>query len=449
MYTKSNQRLNRNTVVAAAVAMVAFSAQRDVQADEAKVNRSPPANVQSAEISAAGVCHDAAGLPIKDAVVRLFVTNSGDHTQRELQQTHTDKDGKFRLAQPVTDDMNRPRARLVAVAQMRGMTTDERSLKSRAGELQKLEFKLRPAGMLQGRLTDSTGRPVAGAFVRVGHDLAEPVVGIRAARTDENGHYEISDFPIWDAATAKPQIDPDGRTSKVSMCIAHVRHPDFAPAALGFTKVPSTVNLVLHKPAHLEGHVVLDENGEPAVNAKVSLRNDAPAQGRGQSDALGHYAIADLQPGRYMLSARVAGRPAFIRGDVDLREGKNTLDLRLPKGGVIHGQITDVTTHSPVVLPAGETIQASIGLSSGGRKILFASANVEPDGTFTLQAPAGRMRLGFYVPGNWRFLNSDKFLDSGVMVVAGQSTEVALRIKPWKPEDEPRIPLRGRESHPD
>lgn len=396
----------------------------------------------SNELTIFGTCADEHKQAISGATVRLFLVNRAEHVQRELERTQTDSKGGFRLLQKLKLADRKPRALLVVVAQKAGMATIEQVVKLADSKEQKLELTLWPAGALRGRVGDAQGRAVAGALVSAAPDYIQGVSGIRCAHSDASGHYEIADLRAVDCAKAKPQISPDGTACKVGGYGAAVTHADFAPRVFMYTKVPGTFNLVLSKPARLEGRIVLDESGTPAVGARISMRNADHGQGRAITDDQGRYVISNVCSGIYMLSAKVQGRPLLVRGDIQVREGTNKLDLRVGAGGTIHGRIIDVVTGKPPVFQKGETVQPSINIQTARRNVSIycGRGELQPDGTFSIQSPVGRVGLGFYVSGDWRLLNTDKFLEEGIIVKPGRTTEVEVRVRLHRPEDDkPRL----------
>ena len=109
-----------------------------------------------------------------------------------LARTRTDADGRFALEVPAS-------AELHLSVRARGWLGAERWLEVAGEEARELEeLLLRPARVLAGRLTDSAGRPLAGARV-LGrgygqiddeHNLARAGAGL--AECDEGGNFELS-----------------------------------------------------------------------------------------------------------------------------------------------------------------------------------------------------------------------------------------------------------------
>ena len=116
---------------------------------------------------------------------------------------------------------------------------------------------------MQGRITTVDGTPIAGAIVSAGL-LMDPIPGICAAVTDAEGRYKIADLNRFDLANQEPQPAGNGVFAMVGALNAQVRHPDYSRQPFDCTKIPSTVDVTLHRAAIVEGQVVLSDSEIPA-----------------------------------------------------------------------------------------------------------------------------------------------------------------------------------------
>ena len=212
-----------------------------------------------------------------------------------------------------------------------------------------------------------------------------------------------------------------------------VQHPDHARQPFQYTKVPSVVDVTIDRVAVVEGKTVLDENGQPAVGARLEFSNDLVAMDywtRTQTDDRGRYKLATLPPGKYRMSVKLNGRPNLFRRDVPLHAGKNAIDLRMEKGGTIQGRVLDVTTGKPPQLEKGQRMDIGTCERDGFSFAGMNYAHVQPDGTFTMLVPAGRSYLGMYLARSFRGLNTDELLENGVEVAEGQILALEIRVEP-------------------
>lgn len=90
----------------------------------------------------------------------------------------------------------------------------------------------------------------------------------------------------------------------------------------------------------IEGTVLNATNSEPVKKAHVSVRLMGPANAAlgATTDAAGHYAISNLDPGRYMLSVSHAG---FVNQNYGAKSGRPGKPLVLEAGG----KLTEIDFH--------------------------------------------------------------------------------------------------------
>jgi len=391
--------------------------------------------------------------PIVNARIRFFLANRAEKSQRELPGVTTDATGSFSFAFEYIDrGPQQPRELLCVVAQAPGKATVISGVRVGARGHAHYPFRLRTAGSLSGRITGEDGQPVAGATVFRATQMKAPVPGVLCAVTDADGRYQIADMSVWDAATQKPQINAAGRHAVVSHCFLNVRHVEYADDGLAYRKVPSVVDGVLHRPAHVGGRV-LDEKGNPAAGAKLCFRDEDARDARAVTDRAGRYALEPkqaLRPGGYTVFATLEGRPSLVRPHVVIAQGNNTLDLQFEKGGVIEGRVVDVTTGKPPKLVEHQTVTIHRIMKAGNYHSLHSGVQMRPDGTFALYVPEGNNKLAPEVAQPWRNVNYERLRDKGIEVAEGQTVRVDVRVKPYSPDDDHPKPVsaeRAAEVH--
>jgi protocatechuate 3,4-dioxygenase beta subunit len=383
-----------------------------------------------------GSCLDENKRPLPNARVRLFLIDfySEEKSQRQLQEVQTDDQGKFRLTDVDIQQVRDQRAALEVVAQSPGRATvTSRWLGHKQASKTFDNLTLPPAATMKGRIVNAEGRPVVGAIVSTATGLPMAVEGICAAVTDADGNYAITDLRPFDVANHKPHPTGDGGFMMITACNGKVEHPDYARQPFRYTKIPSTIDVTVHKSAVVHGQIVLAEKDEPASGARLEFWNDTVASDywtRTTTDAGGNYRLANLPPGKYRMSVRVQGRPNLFRHDVELTSGDNALDLKLEKGATIIGQVIDVTTGKPVQLGKGQIMQISTSDSTGISYAGMPYANIEPNGTFTLLVPAGRQYLGMYFGPNWRGVNTDELFNKGLVLKEGEVFQLDIQVTP-------------------
>ena len=112
------------------------------------------------------------------------------------------------------------------------------------------------AATLSGRVTDASGKPIAGAAVWLSGLLCnKPLEGVMSARTDQEGRYAITDLRPWDAVKEKPITVGKNTVAMVTGCCFSVLHPDYALERPMYRKIPDVIDVRLQPAAKLEGRV--------------------------------------------------------------------------------------------------------------------------------------------------------------------------------------------------
>ena len=90
-------------------------------------------------------------------------------------------------------------------------------------------------------------------------------------------------------------------------------------------------------PATVTGRVVVDETGEPIVNARVRITAAAGGSPFTITDADGRFAIA-ARAGVLRVAAVKSG---FVRREMEVRNASNPIELRLTRAAVVVGRVVD------------------------------------------------------------------------------------------------------------
>ena len=134
--------------------------QSALRGQDAKEKEKPAATTPDAKVKIAGVCSDENGKPLKDIRVVLYRENYRKLTTERLKEVTTDGEGRFALLDlPATQAKDGVAYALVVTASGRASTIC-RGCGQEASKA--LTITLPPAAALRGRVTDSTGKPVAG-----------------------------------------------------------------------------------------------------------------------------------------------------------------------------------------------------------------------------------------------------------------------------------------------
>lgn len=253
---------------------------------------------------------------------------------------------------------------------------------------------------LEGRVLDTRGLPIQGAFVHAS-PVAEPVVPMQRVdgevlrcpplegnvRTDRRGSYRFKGLLGARFRVSAVAFD------HLSGALADV--PAFARGA----------DLVLERASRIEGRAVDERTGEPVeierveayamdadgshvlrIHGQMATPANAPA---------GAYALAGLRRGRYRVVVRAAGYAPSRSETVFLSEDEIVRNVGVPmqRGGAIEGRIVRAGTRRGI----GDACVEATSRVWQPRGVAGADVSVsctDGDGRFRLPAvPAGRYRL--------------------------------------------------------
>lgn len=202
---------------------------------------------------------------------------------------------------------------------------------------------------IAGRVVDGSGKPVAGARVRIGSAQRTMIVAApRQAYSDDKGHFEISGMP---------------RRELVAVAIHETASSQSVPVDATKGDVGS-VTLTLDVTGTIAG-IVVDPKGQPVEGAQVSagpnFRDSRAAPDmvnwrlrgfpRELTDAGGRFTLTGLAPGSYLVSAQPAssasrGRQSFGEG-VSAQTGQTDLKIVLEPEGAVKGKVAFADGSAP------------------------------------------------------------------------------------------------------
>lgn len=276
-----------------------------------------------------------------------------------------------------------------------------------AGDRTPVAIALERACSLEGVVIDAAGKPVAGAEVRARNQRppAEPPWNGGAATTGTDGRFRIEGLPPV-AQNLTVEYGP------LEWKSWQVRLPSTRPLTL---RIPAGGMTVL-------GTVVAEGTGLPVEGASVVLdvegREPSPleppsegssARARVVTGEDGTFRVEGVVPGRIagvsVLAEGFLPWPArtanVARTDPTPAGGTATVEVRLRRGGVVTGRVTD-----PEGAPlAGAVVQPWSRDGETGRHGSAGSCRSGPDGTFcTGLLPPGPTVLLVHAPPPWRGL---------------------------------------------
>ncbi|WP_338872327.1 carboxypeptidase regulatory-like domain-containing protein [Myxococcus stipitatus] len=331
-----------------------------------------------------GTVRDEAGKPIADAMVEM------NATQELIRTTHTTTDAEGRF---VLDRAAQGRMAFSAWAQGFQQTETEHHVVT--ADMAPLDFVMKRAFVVEGLVTDASGKPLAEVLVsgvkqtgeaRPRHDRPPESPYDRGesveAYTDEQGHFVLN--------LTQPEAH-----------LVSAEAEGFLGTSLEVVAPAQDVKLVMREGARLQG-LVVDERGEPIPEVTLTLWDGGGKELRvslGPSDEQGRFNIGGLPAGSYSLRAEFnVGGLHHVSLPVELRGTDTTkvtvrMDTGLSVSGVVVDEagvpIADVGVHGSVTDPisseADETLSDSVTPSI---------ATTDAQGRFTLHhVPPGPCRL--------------------------------------------------------
>ncbi|HEX5479998.1 MAG TPA: carboxypeptidase regulatory-like domain-containing protein [Dehalococcoidia bacterium] len=207
-----------------------------------------------------------------------------------------------------------------------------------------IDFALTPTGSIAGRVTDSDGNPITGAYVSA---TSTGCCGFKQATSGADGTYVIDDV---DAGTYLVQVSAGGYATEF-----YDNTFDYnaaTPVGVQSGATTSGIDFGLADGATISG-VVRAPDGTPLAGASVYAQT-VVCCGFGDgatTDSDGHYTLVDLAPGSYTVSAYASGYPSQVYDGVYdqtaatpitlvVGEAKTGIDFQMEAGGTITGTVT-------------------------------------------------------------------------------------------------------------
>jgi beta-lactamase regulating signal transducer with metallopeptidase domain len=412
-------------------------------------------------IKVAGICLDENKRPIKDAELFLFLFSIQEPGL--VQKARTDESGKF-IFDPVPSiseqECGNKRFRLFARASGKATAMKEFPLPASFGPAnpERIEFIMKKAASIRGRVTDKDGYPIAGVLVTSMPYLNRPIEGIWCAKTDADGNYDIKDSGEYDAATQRSlNKDPKVYVEKYPL---YAFHPEFAGKCVMHNKSPDTVNFVLSPGAVIEGRVIDGNTGKSEAGIAVSLqvtqdflmKNHASSFKLVKTGENGRYRFNSLEGGKYNIWATQKEKTVKAIDSFEAVPGKTLTapDLKFIDGGFIEGRVVDADTgQSPQFKPEDCPDIAHYGPDRPRSGAACYADFIKPDGTFRIRAAPGLNFPYFRSRGPWEtvsfsLMNNDNNREVTqeqnppvIDVSEGQTVKLEFKVRKQKPSDQP------------
>jgi RNA polymerase sigma factor (sigma-70 family) len=364
---------------------------------------------------------NADGKPLAKAAVALVGFTGTTHrggdlnaeNARVLAQGQTGPDGRLRLAAP--DAPLEQMKGFYVLARAPGHALGLERLHP-AQAIAEVSLSLKPERVARGRLVDLQGQPAAGVAVLVGWvgQMKDGMSdGMSASKT-------VRDLAVWPETV---RTDAKGRfvvrgLGEFDTISLVAEDPRFAPQTLYFkgAELAREINHALAPAQVIEGRVLQADTGKPIPHALLTVYSSDQELGSyggraGKADAEGRFRLNPLAGKWFTVSAHApVGEPYLaVEQRFQWSAGKvsKQLDLKLPRGVLIRGKITEAGSGKPV---GGAAVQyyplagsgAPKGLISGWQGIEVSKA----DGAFHIPVLPGKGHLLIIGPDG-RYLHEE------------------------------------------
>jgi protocatechuate 3,4-dioxygenase beta subunit len=392
------------------------------------------------------------GAPLARAMVRI---SSADLV--ESRTTFTDASGRYEFQNLAAARYSLFASKTGFIGESYGQTRPSDPVKPLAvganETVARVDFRLRRAGAISGRVLDEFGEPIANASVQA--VMMRQIDGARrpVATGARFSTPDTGEFRLWDLSPGEYYVLVNARTNNFM---------EASDNALGYipTYFPGTVNVAEAQPvrlanaetatgidiklapartARISGHII-DARGEPVRDGNVSVMPRLPPgmfMGPSSGGAIrpdGTFSVGGLGPGEYVVRAnRVAtapGAPPEAMTAIVTITGDDVT-------GVVLTPVVPVRITGRIILdPASNALEPStIRVSAMSRDAngFFGTGGrppmVKEDFTFEASASPGNVRISAYIPGvtGWRVkvvrARGIDVTDHGIDVASGADLE--------------------------
>lgn len=308
-------------------------------------------------------------------------------------------------------------------ASKRGMPNARSStLKVAAGERKSGVVITLPRGIvLEGRVSDSKGKPIAGVAV----------AALEARNNQGGGPANVRRMIINNIMRGQDDdVVRTGADGKFTMRVKEgtydvgFKREGYAGKTMRGQQISATskpIEVTLEPGVEISGRVTRGGMPVEGVNV-VPIGGSVDQMMPVQTLPDGTFRISDLTPGEMMIA--FSKREEFIQLTRAVNAPANDVNVDLPPGGRISGRVVDKNSHAPV-----KTFEAGIipSRSGGGMMMMIAPSMqsiTSEDGSFVLEnVPVGALTLAVNAPGYVQTRVPNLTLESGKAI---ENVEVAM-----------------------
>ena len=349
----------------------------------------------------------AAGAPV-DIIGAPRTASGGSDEERQpfvvLGEGAADDDGRFRIEASRASSSRF--SRVYALAGAAGPSTAVGCVELHSdAEQPTVEVHLQPEQVLRGKLVDISGQPAAGVAIQVDTLYGSPArSGTRFDSPDLGPTNILSVLPeglrAWPKAVTS---DAQGRFTFTGIgrgltLWLSVHDPRFAQHRFDLPGADrdagKEISLALHPSTIIEGRVLAGDTGQPIPDAMISVRSSFGIFGamfttRFRADGQGRFRLNPSAGDYFRLRAIPPKGLAHLPGEAEFEwtkaAVKKEFDVRVPRGVLIHGKVTEEGTGRPV---PGASVHFFAMRRPGG--MFSGDVAAKDDGSFRFAVPSGK-----------------------------------------------------------
>jgi hypothetical protein len=314
------------------------------------------------------------------------ITRGGDLTPRDknLGETTSNSDGQYELKLPDASATAYNSANLISRADGTGVAWRSLDL---GGQSSEVTFNLVAEQVIRGRLVDIEGKPAAHVKMSIDNvsltsNNEQPEIGIHfqtphaqpaawptSVSTDDNGRFAIHGIAarhgVFVTIAETDRFAPQSLALNTGMSERRgERDGTYRPQVVKNLKPGEEAVIALAPAQVIDGQVSYEDTGKPAPNARLTIWASQEKFGSmslvaGQADEQGHYRISPNPGIRFGVTAYPPDGTAYLachfpEFDQDNAAARKQVDVKLPRGILVHGHVVEAASAKPI---AGASVQ--------------------------------------------------------------------------------------------